>query len=92
MRLAALVASGVVLLTPLLTGAQEPDLDAEQRRVQERQTALAADIDATRASDAEVSSALAVVTGEVESQRFRVEDTDRGVAEAEAALAAPVSR
>ena len=87
-RILALLVAGLVLSAPLLAGAQEADLDQARQQVQADQAAVAAQIDATRASDDEVSTALAAVGDELEHQNRRVEDTQRAVAGAEQSLAA----
>ncbi|MPY95800.1 MAG: hypothetical protein GEV08_22920, partial [Acidimicrobiia bacterium] len=87
-RWVALIASGLVLSAPLLAGAQEADLDEERRQLQAQQAAVGADIDATSASDQEVSAALTAVSDDLDRQRHRVTDTERSVEGAEAALSA----
>ena len=62
---------------PLAAGAQDADLDDARRQVQEQQSGLNGQIDATRAADEEVSAALSAVGDELEHQRLRVEDTER---------------
>lgn len=64
----------------------QADLDAEKERVEGQEAELAAQIDATRASDAEVSAALSVLAEEVARQRYNSEDAERAVANAQAEL------
>ena len=83
-RLLALITSSIVVTAlPLAAGAQDANLDDARRQLQEQQAGLNGQIDATRAADQEVSAALSSAGGELEHQRLRVADTDRGVADAE---------
>ena len=78
---------GLGFLTPaVFSGAQEGGLNGESRQVQDEQESLAVDIDAMRATDQEVSAALASVAEELEHQQFRAEDTMRAAAGADVAL------
>jgi hypothetical protein len=87
-RLALITSSIVVTALPLAAGAQDANLDEARRQLQEQQAGLNGQIDATHATDQEVSAALSAVGGELDHQRLRVADADRGVADAENALAA----
>lgn len=68
--------------------AQDSDPSQQQAAVAQRQAEVAAQIDALRATDAEVTTALAALTTNVAAQRDRLADTQRALATATAALEA----
>lgn len=66
--------------------AQADDPSEQQAAVEQRQAEVAAQVDTMRASDAEVTAALSVLTTNVAAQRDRLADTQRALATATAAL------
>lgn len=86
LRALAAVALAVVLaLVPVTAGA---DTKAEREEVQRKRAAVAAEVDALKASDAEVEAALATLNANVSAQTAALADAERKAAEADAALAA----
>jgi septal ring factor EnvC (AmiA/AmiB activator) len=82
--LAALVASMVLGSAP--ARAQEADPSQQRAEVQQKQAAVAAQIDTLRASDAEVKTALDTITANVAAQRDRLADVRKTLDDAAAAL------
>lgn len=72
------------------------ELQAERQAVRSKKAAQASQVDALKASDAEVSAALATLTANVTAQQDRVEEAERAVTEAnrqhEAALEAQAQK
>lgn len=81
---AAVVASMLVSADP--ADAQD-DLDTQQEKVRQREADVAVQIDATRATDQELSDALSVLAGQVGAQRYSSEDAERAVTAAQDELA-----
>lgn len=87
-RLVAAALAGV-LVVALTATASGQTADPRERRdeVREQQAANAADLDALRATDAELQGALAAIRRDVEAQRGKVEDAQRAVRRAERDIA-----
>ncbi len=88
LRLIAAVVAGVVVaaLAPAASG-QTADPRERREQVREQQAATAAELDALRATDAQLQDALAAIRRDVEAQRGKVEDAQRAVRRAERDIA-----
>ncbi len=82
----AATAALLATLIPLAAGAQDADPAATRQELRQQAAANAADVDATRASQAEVSAALAAVGADVTGQQAVLEDAQRVAAAANAGL------
>ena len=79
---AAVAGALVVALAPAASG-QSADPREQREQVREQQAANAAELDALRATDAQLQGALAALRRDVEAQRGKVEDAQRAVRRAE---------
>ena len=70
-------------LTPAASGQSGEDPRSERDQVREEQAANAADLDALRATDAQLQEALAALRRDVAAQQSAVEDAQRAVRRAE---------
>lgn len=78
-----------VLVLPATAGA---DARADRAEVQRKQAKVASELNALRATDAQVERALAVLEANVRTQTAALRNAERRVAEAESALAEATSR
>ena len=85
---AALVTALLVGLAPAASGQSGEDARSRREQVREEQAANAADLDALRATDAELEQALAALRRDVAAQQGAVEDAQRAVRQAERDIAA----
>lgn len=90
---ALLAALALAVAAPVVAagaGGAGEDPAEEREEVREEQAAVAADLDALRASDEDVTSALAALEADVRTQQARLDDAEReaeeAAAEAERAL------
>ena len=81
--LIALLLAVAVAVAPASAGA---DAKSDREEVRRKKAAAAADIDALRATDAEVEAALSTLNANVAAQQAALADAERKAAEAEAAL------
>mgnify|MGYP000306593054 CR=1 FL=1 len=86
--LRALAAAALVALMVVIPATAGADTKAERDEVQRKRAAVAAEVDALKASDAEVEAALATLNANVSAQTAALADAERKAAEADAALAA----
>ena len=71
-----------------LPGTADADTKSQRAEVQRKRAAVASEVDALRASDAQVEAALRVLESNVRSQTAALRDAERRSAEADAALEA----
>jgi len=88
----ALLALALVLGSLALPTTAGADARSERADVQRKRAALASQIDATRATDAQVEAALAALQANVATQTAALRDAERRSAEADAALAEATAR
>ncbi len=81
-------AAVVILGTVIVPATAQADTKSERAEVQRKQAAVAAEVDALKATDAQVEAALATLNANVASQSAALADAERKAAEADAALAA----
>ncbi len=88
-RLAAAAATGALLfgIAPTVSAQSGGDARTRREQVREEQAANAADLDALRATDAQLQDALAALERDVAAQQGAVEDAQRGVRRAERDIA-----
>ena len=92
---AAVVAlgSGVVVWSPVASGADEPDpakTERERDAVRSQSAEVDLQVDALQAKDAEVQAALTELEGNVATQQAELDEAERAHEEAEADLAAAI--
>ena len=85
--LAAAVACALVAGVAPSASGQSSDPRERREAVREQQAANASELDALRATDAELQTALAAIRRDVEAQRGQVEDAQRAVRRAERDIA-----
>lgn len=86
--LRALLAAALVLGTVVIPATAQADTKSDREEVQRKRAAVAAEVDALQATDAEVEAALATLNANVATQTAALADAERKASEAEAALAA----
>ena len=86
--LRALLAAALVLGTVVIPATAQADTKSDREEVQRKRAAVAAEVDALKATDAEVEAALATLNANVATQTAALADAERKANEAEAALAA----
>ena len=86
--LRALAAAALVAVMVIIPATAGADTKAERDEVQRKRAAVAAEVDALQATDAEVEAALSTLNANVAAQTAALADAERKAAEAEEALAA----
>ncbi|MDE0802643.1 MAG: D-alanyl-D-alanine carboxypeptidase family protein [Acidimicrobiales bacterium] len=86
--LRALTAAALAVVMVIVPATAGADTKSEREEVQRKRAAVAAQVDALQASDAEVEAALATLDANVSAQTAALADAERKAAEADAALAA----
>ena len=85
--IAAVLAGALVAALTATASGQTADPRERREQVREQQAANAAELDALRATDAQLQDALAALRRDVEAQRGKVEDAQRAVRRAERDIA-----
>jgi LAS superfamily LD-carboxypeptidase LdcB len=76
------------VLTPVASGAQEPDPEQQREEVRAQQAQIALEIDALEAQDAEIQKALADLEANVATQQAELAEAEQAQRDSEAAVVA----
>ena len=90
--LRALAAVALILGTAIVPATAHADTKSQRDEVQRKKAAVAAKIDALRATDVQVEAALRTLNSNVANQTAALHDAERKAAEAQAALEAATAK